>query len=165
MYIRSEKRADGAAVRNVVREAFAEAPHSSGTEHNIVDELREKGALALSLVAVEDAEIVGHVAVSPVVISETSGTWFGLGPVSVKPSRQGQGFGSALIMDALQRLRGMGASGCVVLGDPNYYERFGFLPDPAVSFGDVPPPYFQVLSFGQDRAAGEVTYDEAFDAT
>jgi predicted N-acetyltransferase YhbS len=114
---------------------------------------------------VEGARIIGHVAVSPVVAPEASGKWFGLGPVSVHPSCQGQGVGSALINEALEHLRLSGASGCVVLGEPEYYRRFGFQHDPKVSYREVPPPYFQVLSFSFDRAAGRVEYDAAFEAS
>ena len=165
MKIRFEEATDACSIRTVVREAFAQATHSSGTAPLIVDKLRERGALTLSLVAVEGARIIGHVAVSPVVASEAPGTWFGLGPVSVRPSRQGQGIGSALIKEALDHLRHSGASCCVVLGEPEYYRRFGFLHDRNVSYRNVPAPYFQVLSFGPDQAAGPVEYDVAFEAT
>lgn len=99
MIIRSEEPADRSAIREVVRQAFAQAPHSSGTEPVIVDKLREKGALTLSLVAVEGAQIVGHIGVSPVIIAEAPGMWFGLGPVSVRPSRQGKGVGSSMVSE------------------------------------------------------------------
>ena len=165
MKIRFEEGNDAGPIRTVVLEAFAQATHSSGTEHLIVDKLRKKGALTLSLVAVEGARIIGHVAVSPVVALEVSGTWFGLGPVSVHPDCQGRGVGSALIKNALDHLRRSEASGCVVLGEPEYYRRFGFRHDPAVSYREVPPPYFQVLAFGPDQPTGPVDYDAAFEAT
>jgi predicted N-acetyltransferase YhbS len=165
MNIRFEEAMDAGSIHTVVREALAQATLSNGTEPIIVDKLRENGTLTVSLVAVVGADIVGHVAVSPVVVSEASGNWFGLGPVSVHPSRQGQGIGSALINQALEHLRNAGASGCVVLGEPNYYQRFGFFHDPDVCYREVPPPYFQILSFGLDRAAGAVEYDAAFEAT
>ena len=165
MKIRSEEPSDPEAIRTVVRKAFATANHSSGTESLIVDKLRKRAALTLSLVAVENDSIVGHVAISPVSTPESSGTWFGLGPVSVHPSRQGAGIGAALITEALERLRKSGASGCVVLGEPKYYRRFGFLHDPGITHRDVPPPYFQVLSFGPGQGVGPVEYDEAFEET
>ncbi len=165
MKIRFEEATDAGSIRTVVQITFAQAPHSSGTESLIVDKLRESGALTLSLVAVEDDGILGHIAVSPVVASDSPGTWFGLGPVSVHPSYQGRGIGSALIREALEHLRHSGASGCVLLGDPSYYRRFGFQHDPRVTYRDVPAPYFQVLPFGPDQAAGQIEYDAAFDAT
>ena len=165
MKIRSEEPTDVEAVRTVIRHAFATASHSNGTEWLTVDKLRQRASLTLSLVAVEDDSIVGHVAVSPVAAPEASGTWFGLGPVSVHPSRQGAGIGSALINQALEHLRESGASGCVVLGEPAYYRRFGFRHDPLLTYRDVPPPYFQLLSFGPDQGVGPVEYDEAFEET
>ena len=165
MKIRFEEATDAGGIRTVIREAFAQAGHSSNTEPSIVDKLRESGALTVSLVAAEGARIIGHVAVSPVVAPEATGTWFGLGPVSVHPDCQGRGVGSALIKNALDHLRRSGASGCVVLGEPEYYRRFGFQHNPSVSYRDVPPPYFQVLSFGPDQPTGPVDYDAAFEAT
>ena len=165
MKIRFEEATDASSIHTVVQEAFAQAPHSSGTESLIVDRLRESGALTFSLVAVDGVSIIGHVAVSPVVAAESPGTWFGLGPISVHPNYQRRGVGSALINDALEHLRLCGASGCVVLGEPEYYRRFGFQHDPSVSYRDMPPPYFQVLSFGSDQAAGPVEYHAAFEAT
>jgi putative acetyltransferase len=145
-----------------VREAFAAAAHSGGTECAIVAGLRDAGALTISLVADEGGEVIGHVAVSPVA-AQAQGEWFGLGPVAVGPQRQREGIGTALIRQALHRLRRLGAAGCVVLGDPAYYARFGFEHDPAVTYADIPPPHFQVLAFGGERLAGAVTYHPAFE--
>ena len=165
MIIRSEEQQEAGAVRDLIRLAFGEAAHSSGTEPAIVDALRNAGALRISLVAVEGAAIVGHVAVSPVTTEDGSGGWFGLGPVSVRPDRQCEGIGSALITEALQRLRSSPeADGCLVLGEPSYYGRFGFKHDPEVSYGDVPPPYFQVLPFGARRPRGAIEFHRAFNA-
>ena len=119
LIIRSEEPRDVSAIRDLVRAAFAEGPHSDGTEPAIVDALREGGALTISLVAADGAVIVGHVAVSPVTVGGDAGEWFGLGPVAVLPGRQRQGIGGALISKALVRLQSSGATGCVVLGDPD----------------------------------------------
>lgn len=124
--IRDELPADLAAIEAVTIEAFGTAEHSSGTEQFIVRALRDSGQLAVSLVAEEDGRILGHVAVSPVTISTGSPGWYGLGPVSVVPGRQGKGIGTMLITRALAELRASGAVGCVVLGEPGYYSRFGF---------------------------------------
>jgi len=91
LIIRSEEPGDVNAIRDLVRAAFAEGPHSDGTEPAIVDALREGGALTISLVAADGAVIVGHVAVSPVTVGGDAGEWFGLGPVAVLPGRQRQG--------------------------------------------------------------------------
>ena len=162
MMIRDEQPEDAALIRDVITEAFATAGHSSGTEGKIVEGLREAGALAVSLVALEDAEIVGHGAISPVSIEGAQG-WYGLGPVSVRPQRQQMGIGSALIWEALERLRQNGAAGCVVLGAPDFYLTFGFSHDPRISYAEAPPEYFQVLDFGAERPAGPVAYHPAFD--
>jgi putative acetyltransferase len=163
MIIRDEQPGDAVAIGQTIHDAFESAEHSSGTEDRIVDALRNADALTLSLVAIEDGEFVGHVAISPVTIDGASG-WYGLGPVAVRPERQGEGAGSALIGEALDRLRKQGASGCVVLGDPEYYGRFGFAHDPGVTYADVPPPYFQILSFGPECPKGAVSYHGAFDS-
>ena len=85
-----EQPADAASIRALVRDAFAGAEHSSGTEEKIVDALREASALTLSLVALEDNDVVGDVAISPVAIRGAEG-WHGLGPVAVSPREQGKG--------------------------------------------------------------------------
>ena len=159
--IRDERAGDEAAIRRVTALAFAGAPHSDGTEAEIVERLREGHALAVSLVADDEGAIVGHVAFSPVTIEE-SGGWFGLGPVAVAPVRQHHGIGHALITEGLARLRAQGAKGCVVLGDPAYYARFGFAPDPALTYPGPPPQYFQALRFDATPATGIVRYHPAF---
>ena len=165
LIIRWEEPREGDAIREVVGHAFAEAPQSSGTERAIVAALRASDALTISLVAVKDDEVVGHIALSPVATEDEAEGWFGLGPVSVIPGCQRQGVGSALIREALGQLQGSGATGCVVLGDPNYYGRFGFEHDPAVTYRYVPPPYFQILTFTGQKPVGAVEYHPAFEAT
>lgn len=162
--IRSESPSDAAAIHAVTEAAFLHAPHTDHTEQFVVDALRRAGALTISLVADEGGTVVGHVAVSPVSISDGSGVWYGLGPISVHPERQGRGIGSLLMREALRRLRERGAAGCVLLGDPAYYARFGFQPAAGLVLPDVPPEYFQALSFGPPVPRGVVTYHAAFDA-
>ena len=162
MEIRDELARDTAAIAAVTAAAFSDAPHSSGTEAAIVEALREAGALTLSLMAVEAGEVVGHVAFSPVAIDGAAGRWFGLGPVSVRPDRQRRGIGDRLIRAGLERLREDGAEGCVVLGDPAYYRRFGFQSDPELRFGGVAAEYFQRLAFTGSAPKGEVAYHPAF---
>ncbi len=164
MVIRDEAPSDGASIRSLTDAAFLGAEHSSGTEGAIVDALREAGALAVSLVAGRDGTAVGHVAFSPVLIDGEDRHWFGLGPVSVSPGLQRGGIGTALIEEGLRRLRRRGAHGCVVLGDPAFYRRFGFTSDPALRYGDVPPEYFQSMVLSGIPEKGVVTYHEGFDA-
>lgn len=162
---RPEQSCDVAAIRRLTAAAFLEAPHTSHTEQFIVDALRNAGELTLSLVAEDAGDIVGHVAVSPVAISGGAGGWYGLGPVSVLPGRQRRGIGTRLIDEALAALRERGASGCVVLGEPEYYGRFGFTAEPALVLPGVPPEYFQCIALHGSVPQGNVSYSAAFDAT
>lgn len=162
--IRPEEPADITAITSVTEQAFRHAPHTDHTEQYIVLALRQAGALSVSLVAQRAGQVVGHVAFSPVSVSDGSAHWYGLGPVSVLPELQSQGIGSALVREGLAALRTLGAQGCVVLGEPAYYGRFGFRSGQGLSLDGVPPEYFQSLSFGVRPAGGEVTYHEAFNA-
>ncbi len=162
--LREECSEDAAEIHALTAAAFLDAPHTDHTEQFVVDALRAAGALEISLVVEDDGKIVGHVAVSPVSISDGALHWFGLGPISVSPERQGQGIGSILMKRALELLRELGAAGCVVLGDPDYYGRFGFKPEGDLVLSGVPPEYFQVISFSSILPRGTVTYHQAFDA-
>ncbi|WIO73690.1 N-acetyltransferase [Porticoccaceae bacterium LTM1] len=162
--IRKETNDDIQKIHDVIVSAFLNAPHTDHTEQFIVRELRKAGALSLTLVAEVDGEIVGHVALSPVAISDGSTGWYGLGPISVVPDKQGEGIGSQLMLDALAELKKLGAQGCVLLGDPGYYQRFGFKPIDGLILQGVPAEYFQAALLKGDWPQGEVTYHEAFSA-
>ena len=164
MIIRPEVPQDIPSIRTLTDAAFVGVEHSSQTEGAIVDALRDAGALTVSLVAERDGSVIGHVGFSPVLINGADIGWFGLGPVSVSPTLQRGGVGSALIKAGLDKLASLGAQGCVVLGDPAYYGRFGFSSDHALRYGDVPPAYFQSLVLGEEPASGEVTYHAGFEA-
>ena len=159
--IREERPGDEQAITALVDAAFRDAPHSDGTEAAIVERLRADGDLALSLVAAEGS-LVGHVAFSPVTLSDGTVRWYGLGPVAVSPRRQGEGIGTALVRQGLERLQAMEAGGCVVLGEPGYYGRFGFRHDPRLAFPGPPPEYFQRLVLDGEPPAGTVRYARAF---
>jgi len=163
MKIRPEEVADHAAIAELTAQAFAPVEHSNQTEPAIIAGLRAAGALSLSLVAEDQGELIGHVAFSPVTIGGRDLGWFGLGPVSVHPDRQHRGVGGALIRAGLDRLRAQGAAGCVLLGEPAYYRRFGFENDDALRYEGAPSEYFMRLSFGRDVPAGAVDYHAAFD--
>ena len=162
--LRLETPDDITAIDAVTTAAFASAPHTSHTEQFIVKGLRDAGQLTLSLVAIADGNVIGHVALSPVSVSDGSSGWFGLGPISVLPEYQRCGVGSRLMREALGVLREKGAAGCVLLGEPEFYSRFGFKLDPILVLPGVPPGYFQSLSFGSSSPQGTVSYHEAFDA-
>ena len=163
--IRPETAADADAIDAVTVAAFLEAPHAAHTEQFIVRALRRAGALTVSIVAELDGGVVGHVAASPVAVSNGATGWFGLGPLSVRPDLQRRGLGSRLMEAVLQRLRELGAAGCVLVGDPAYYRRFGFRPEPGLVLPEVPAEYFQALSLGRPIPEGVVAFHPAFGAT
>jgi len=163
MNVRSEAPSDWQAITEVTTAAFLGAEHSGGNEAEIIVALRAAGHLAISLVATEDdGNIVGHIGFSPVLINGRDAGWFGLAPVSVSPDQQGHGIGKKLVEAGLAILAAQGAAGCVVLGNPAFYSRFGFVADPALWLDGVPPEYFQVLPFGELSFNGKVDFHPAF---
>lgn len=165
MQIRPERAGDATTIRALTDAAFQGKSFSDGTEGQVVDALREAGALTLSLVATDGGEIVGHVAFSPVTIDGKAGDWYGLGPVSVWPDHQRKGIGRVLIREGLRQLQTMGAGGCVLLGDPAYYARFGFANDPDLRHAGAPAWAFQGLPLNGPPPRGEVSFHPAFDAS
>lgn len=163
--IRAEIPADIPSIEAVTVAAFLNAAHTSHTEQYIVNALRCSGALTISLIASLDGVLVGHIALSPVSISDGSRHWFGLGPLSVLPAHQRRGVGSALMTAGLEALRQHNANGCVLLGNPDYYGRFGFRATADLVLPGVPAEYFQALQLGNSTAKGIVTYHPAFEAT
>ncbi|NVZ71864.1 GNAT family N-acetyltransferase [Pseudomonas costantinii] len=163
--VRAENSQDIETITQLTEAAFQNEEHSSHTEQFIVNALRNAGQLSVSLVATNNEYVVGHVAISPVNISSGATGWYGLGPISVWPDRQGQGIGSMLMKAALAELQRLGAAGCVVLGDPGYYGRFGFKTSPGLELPGVPAQYFQALSFSGELPSGVVSYHPAFEAT
>lgn len=161
--LRTAREEDAPAIELVTLVAFMQVASSRHDEQEIIAALRADQALSVSLVAEHDGYVVGHAAASPVTISDGARGWYGLGPVSVGPGHQGQGIGSRLVRAVLDALREQGASGSVVLGDPEFYARFGFVQEPGLILPGVPVGYFQALAFG-DRLPpmGEVEYHRAF---
>lgn len=164
--IRPETAKDAGEIANVIALAFADDPRSDGREAEIVALMRDDSALTLSLVACIDGAVAGHIAFSEVHINSQLNSqfcdWYGLAPVSVLPEYQNQGIGSALINKGLSRLKQLGAKGCVLLGEPDYYSRFGFQSNPSLVLEGVPPEYFQALAFDGDTPNGAVKYHAAF---
>lgn len=169
MVIRCEETGDHAAISEIVYAAFLNhpqhAPGSLPTEHKIVDALRESGALTLSLVCEERGEIVGHIAFSPVLVNGEMLGWYGLGPVAVRSDRQRGGIGSALIREGIRLLEEDGAVGFMLVGDPDYYRRFGFIARPELTIDNVPAKYFLCLSTTGGVPSGRVTFSDAFDVS
>lgn len=162
--IRPERPADIEAIARITDAAFRGHPHSQGTEPVIVAGLRAAGALTISLVAEVEGEVVGHIAFSPVAISDGSAGWFALGPVSVAPAHQGRGIGSALVRAGLEGLQQRGAQGCVLVGEPGFYGRFGFASRPALTLDGIPQDFVQSLPLGETIASGSISHHDAFHA-
>lgn len=160
--IRREEPCDIVSIRAVTQEAFAGQAFSQGTEAAIIDSLRESNSLLLSLVAVIDGEVVGHVAFSPITIEGRDLGWVGLGPVSVKPSFQGRCIGKTIISNGLQIVFASGSKGCVLLGSREYYCRFGFANNDRLVFAGAPAEHFMILSANTFVPQGRVSYHEAF---
>lgn len=162
LLIRTETEEDIDRIGELIELAFRTHNRSNHTEHLVVKHLRREQALALSLVAEVAGELVGHLAFSEVEISDGSTGWFGLGPLAIVPAMQGKGVGSALVREGLARLRQQGAKGCVLLGEPSYYRRFGFTNDPDLFIEEESQEYFLALSFTDARARGVVSYHPAY---
>jgi putative acetyltransferase len=162
--IRSETDADTGAITEVTVAAFKTLEISHHTEQFIVAALRAARALTVSLVAEADGRVIGHIAFSPVTISDGARNWYGLGPVSVLPEYQRRGIGSALIREGLSRLKALGAGGCCLVGHPEYYRRFGFENAPGLVCEGVPREVFFALSFDGHVPQGMVEFHEAFKA-
>lgn len=162
--IRDEAPGDIGAIAEVTAAAFKTLAISHHTEHFIVEALRAARALAVSLVAERDGRVLGHVAFSPVTLSDGTPGWYGLGPVSVLPEHQRKGIGTALIEAGLSRLKALGARGCCLVGHPAYYRRFGFENVAELGHEGVPPEVFFAQSFIGPVPRGTVTFHDAFKA-
>ena len=162
--IRNETDADIGAITEVTVAAFKTLKIGNHTEQFIIEALRAANALTVSLVAEVDGRVVGHIAFSPVTISDGTQNWYGLGPVSVLPEYQRKGIGGALTREGLSRLKDLSAQGCCLVGHPEYYRRFGFENVPGLGHGGVPPEVFFALSFDGHSPQGTVTFHEGFRA-
>jgi putative acetyltransferase len=162
--IRNETDADVGAISDVTVAAFKTLEISHHTEQFVITALRAAGALTLSLVAEVDGRVIGHIAFSPVTISDGTRNWYGLGPVSVLPAYQRQGVGKALIREGLSRLKANHAQGCCLVGHPDYYRKFGFTNMPELVLEGVPPEVFFALSFDGQAPQGAVAFHEGFKA-
>lgn len=154
LVIRAETQADHAAVRQVNQRAFGRA-----NEADLVDALRKNARPQVSLVAELDGQVVGHIFFSPVLIeSEASRfTALGLAPMSVLPEFQNQSIGSELVRRGLKACRSIGHDVVVVLGHPEYYPRFGFVPAKQKGLSceyPVPDEVFMTVELREGALAG-----------
>jgi putative acetyltransferase len=162
--IRDEEETDHEVISDVTRSAFETMDISNHTEQFIIEALRSAQALTVSLVAEVDGLVVGHIAFSPVTVSDGTSDWYGLGPVSVRPDFQRQGIGKALIREGLSRLRNLEAKGCCLVGHPEYYRQFGFDNVAGLVLEGVPREVFFALSFDGNMPRGHVVFHEGFKA-
>ncbi|KAJ4458206.1 putative GNAT family N-acetyltransferase [Paratrimastix pyriformis] len=161
--VRDQTQADCAAVFDLVQEAFSTMKYACGREQIVASRLFESGE-AVMLVAEDQGVIVGQASFSRVKIQGAE-QWWGLGPIATTPSRQRQGIARKMLETGLARLRTMGAAGCVLVGDPAFYMRFGFLQGTGLYFEGVPAENFLALPFTTASvSSGQVHFHAAFDA-
>ncbi|WP_296583266.1 GNAT family N-acetyltransferase [Xanthobacter sp.] len=160
MLIRNEAVGDILVIRRVVTNALKVLAQSTGAEAAIVEKLREDNALVLSLVAEDEGEVIGYLAASAARVGAQAG-WSLIGPLAVLPSRHRQGIGSALMAEAIHRLRAS-MRGVALVGDPAYYGRFGFRSFPRMSVTGCPPEVVQALTFEDIEPCGELFHHQAF---
>lgn len=165
LLIRDEQPEDRAAIHDLTQRAFAPMPFAAGDEQDLIDALRTAEALSLSLVAILDGKLVGHIAFSPAQTEDGQPGWFALGPVSAEPGLQRSGIGSTLIRAGIQRLAATGASGFILTGNPVYYGRFGFRPCPELCPPEDPAEYFMVLPLGGAAPASRFAFHPLFHAS
>jgi putative acetyltransferase len=162
MLIRPEAPSDIQSISEVTIAAFNTLEISQHTEQFVINALRQANVLTISLVAEIFGKIVGHIAFSPITISDGTKDWYGLGPVSVLPEYQKKGIGKALIIEGMDKLKKIGAKGCMLVGHPEYYIKFGFKHIPGLFHEGVPPEVFFVLPFSSEIPQGKVEFHESF---
>lgn len=163
--LRDEAPRDFLAISKLTAAAFQSLEISRHTEQFIIEALRSAGALTVSLVAEVEGRVVGHIAFSPVTISDHTAGWYGLGPVSVLPEWQRRGIGTALIQAGLARLKALGGKGCCLVGHPQYYQRFGFRNVATLGCEGIPSEVFFALPLDGPFPQGVVAFHPAFAAT
>jgi predicted N-acetyltransferase YhbS len=163
--IRPELDRDDVATGNIIRAAFSGMPYADGDEAELVEALRRENALSVSLVAELAGTVIGQIAFSPAMASDGTPGWYALGPVAVLPAYQGAGVGSALVRAGLQAITELGAYGCILVGNPAYYVRFGFELSPWNAPAGEPAEFFMVKLFGQRQPQGPVSFHAAFSST
>lgn len=162
--LRDEQAGDYDAIYHLTQRAFAPMAFAAGDEQDLINALREAGALTVSLVAEGDGEVVGHIAFSPAYAADGAPGWYALGPVSVAPEVQGLGIGRLLIEAGLQRLMALNAAGCILTGNPAYYKRFGFVVRADLAPAGEPAEFYMVRPLGDPSPSQVVSFHPLFHA-
>ncbi|MEJ4046107.1 GNAT family N-acetyltransferase [Erwinia sp. SLM-02] len=164
MLIRTEIGVDAASIDGLLRRSFP-----TSAEAELVQQLREDGLLTLGVVATDDeGQVLGYAAFSPVTLNEEDRQWVGLAPLAVDESVRGQGLGKQLVYEGLDTLNEFGYAAVVVLGDVDFYAKFGFVsaaqhqlhcrwPDTETAF-----QVYKLADDAFDNATGEIGYAEPF---
>jgi len=162
--VRRERSSDTHAIGELIRSAFLGKPYAEGDEAELVEALRAQAALSVSLVAERDGMVVGQVAFSPARASDGTAGWYALGPLAVLPAHQRGGIGSALVRAGLDGIAELGAGGCILVGDPSYYARFGFELSPENTPPGQPSEFFMVKLLRGQLPVGPILFHAAFGA-
>ena len=167
MNIREEQPSDIKKIWEVNSEAF-----ETEAEANLVNALRSSGCTYISFVAETENNVVGHILFTPVELSSNKNqlSIMGLAPMAVLSARQNKGIGSKLVKVGLERCQSLGYDAVVVLGHPNYYPKFGFVP--SIKYGikseyEVPDEVFMILELvpgALKNHMGVIKYHEAFNS-
>jgi putative acetyltransferase len=160
--IRPETPHDHHIIYDITKRAFAPMPFADGNEQALINTFRDAGVLTLSLVAEVTGKVRGHVAFTPAFAADRTHPWFALGPIAVEPTFQRHGIGTALINTGLQQLEKLNAAGCIVMGDTNYYPRFGFRLNPDCCPPDEPPEHFMLLPMRNKAPKAIITFHPLF---
>ncbi|WP_373976571.1 N-acetyltransferase [Chitinibacter sp. SCUT-21] len=153
------------AVTELLQQAFANHPYSNNSEHQLVTALRQQQALTIALLGVHQGHVVACVYASAVNLHQAEGIkrgWHCIAPVAVLPEFQKQGLGSQLMNRALVDLQSMGAKGCVLVGEAEYYQRFGFERVHGLTSAGIPDQFVLAKSFAAEKAQGQIQYHPAF---
>ncbi|QWC56666.1 GNAT family N-acetyltransferase [Erythrobacter sp. 3-20A1M] len=163
MRVRPETAEDFPAIRALTQASFHEANYGWDDAANALDRMRLAGSLALSLVALNmDEAVIGHIAFSPITVSDGTTGWFDLAPLSVMATRQRTGIGGSLIVRGVAEMRAAGARGIVVMGDPAYYSRFGFQPVPDLTLQGAPTEWLLALPLEGEAPSGAIRLSPGF---
>lgn len=147
--IRPEQACDYEVIYDITKRAFAPMPYAGGNEQDLINLLRNNDALEISLVAQIGSDIVGHIAFSKAFpeneSADVNGGYYALGPIAVDPELQRSGIGSALIYEGIDILRQREAAGCILVGNVDYYQRFGFKTAPHLCPKSEPKDHYMIL--------------------